>query len=186
MVEGISRRRFTSAEYHAMAEAGILSEDERVELIAGEIVRMAPIGSRHAGCVKRLNRQFSLLGDRALVSVQDPIALGPSHEPEPDLAILRPREDDYTQSHPAPSDVLLLIEVADFSLDYDRTVKIPLYARAGIPEVWLVDLVQRAVEIYRQPSEGGYGDVRVLHPGDSLSPRAFPDFQLPVESIFAG
>lgn len=183
MVEGVFRRQFTSAEYHAMAEAGILSEDERVELIAGEIVRMAPIGSRHAGCVKRLNRRFSHLGDRALVSVQDPIALSPSHEPEPDLAILRPREDDYAQFHPAPADILLVIEVADFSVEYDRDVKIPLYARAGIPEAWLVDLIQRVVVIYRAPSESGYDDVRILHPGDSLSPQAFQDFELAVDAI---
>ena len=183
MVEGVSRRRFTSAEYHAMAEAGILSEDERVELIAGEIVRMAPIGSRHAGCVKRLNRRFTLLGNRALVSVQDPIALSPSHEPEPDLAILRPREDDYSQSHPTPADVLLVIEVADFSIEYDRDVKIPLYSGAGIPEAWLVDLSQRVIEIYRAPSAAGYREVRILHPGDPLSPQAFPDFELTVEAI---
>ena len=183
MAEGVSRRRFTSAEYHAMAKAGILSEDERVELIAGEIVRMAPIGSRHAGCVKRLNRRFSRLGDRALVSVQDPIALSPAHEPEPDLAILRPRQDDYTQSHPTPADVLLVIEVADFTVEYDRDVKIPLYARAGIPEAWLVDLIQRVIEVYRDPSENGYRETRVLHYGDPLSPQAFPDFELIVEAI---
>jgi Uma2 family endonuclease len=183
MVEGASRRLFTSAEYHAMAEAGILSEDERVELIAGEIVRMAPIGSRHAGCVKRLNRGLSRLGDRALVSVQDPIALGPSQEPEPDLALLRPREDDYTRSHPTPAEILLVIEVADFSLDYDRTVKIPLYAQAGIPEAWLVNLLQREIQVFRQPSDNGYREVGTLHPGDRLSPQAFPDFELRVEAI---
>lgn len=183
MVEGVSRRLFTSAEYHAMAEAGILSEDERVELIAGEIVRMAPIGSRHAGCVKRLNRGLSPLGDRALISVQDPIALGPSQEPEPDLSILRPREDDYTRSHPTPAEILLVIEVADFSLGYDRDVKIPLYARAGIPEAWLVNLLQREILMYRNPSENGYREVRTFRPGDRLSPQAFPDFELRVEAI---
>ncbi len=183
MVEGVSRRLFTSAEYHAMTEAGILSEDERVELIAGEIVRMAPIGSRHAGCVKRLNRRLSRLGDRALVSVQDPVALGLSDEPEPDLAILRPRADDYSQSHPAPADIHLVIEVADFSLAYDRDVKIPLYAQAGIPEAWLVNLPQHVIEIYRDPAANGYREARVLHPGDRLSPQAFPDFELTVEMI---
>jgi Uma2 family endonuclease len=183
MVEGVFRRLFTSAEYHAMAEAGILSEDERVELIAGEIVRMAPIGSRHAGCVKRLNGRLSRLGERALVSVQDPIALSPSHEPEPDLALLHPRADDYAQSHPAPSDIFLVIEVADFSVEYDRDVKIPLYARAGIPEAWLVDLIQRAVEVYREPSGDRYRDVQILRSGDSLYPQAFPDFELTVDAI---
>jgi Uma2 family endonuclease len=183
MAEGVSRRLFTSAEYHAMTEAGILSEDERVELIAGEIVRMAPIGSRHAGCVKRLNRRLSQLGERALVSVQDPIALGPSQEPEPDLAILRPREDDYSRSHPTPADVFLVIEVADFSLEYDRDVKVPLYAQAGIPEAWLVNLNQRVIVVYRNPSEKGYREIGIVHPDDRLSPRAFPDFELSVEAI---
>jgi Uma2 family endonuclease len=184
MAGGVSRRRFTSAEYHAMAEAGILSEDERVELIAGEIVEMAPIGSRHAGCVKRLNKRLMRgLGDRALVSVQDPITLGAPHEPEPDLAILRPREDDYTRSHPIPAEIFLVIEVADFSLSYDRLVKIPLYAEAGILEVWLVNLVEGVIEVYLDPFETAYRKTRVLRSGEHLAPRAFPDLELTVESI---
>ncbi|HEY2738818.1 MAG TPA: Uma2 family endonuclease [Thermoanaerobaculia bacterium] len=182
--EGGARRRFTSAEYHTMAEAGILAEDERVELIAGEIVRMAPIGSRHAGGVKRLNRRLTRdLGERALISIQDPIAIGDNSEPQPDVAVLRPRPDDYTHSHPKPADVLLVIEVADSSLAYDRGVKIPLYAVAGILEVWLVCLDERRVEIHREPAPAGYRNIRILHPGDRVSPLAFPDFELTVDAI---
>jgi len=182
--EGGARRRFTSAEYHAMAEAGILAEDERVELIAGEIVRMAPIGSRHAGGVKRLNRRLTRdLGERALISIQDPIAIGDNSEPQPDVAVLRPRPDDYTHSHPKPADVLLIIEVADSSLAYDRGVKIPLYAAAGILEVWLVCLDERLVEVHRDPAPAGYRNIRGLQSGDRISPLAFPDFELTVDAI---
>jgi len=182
--EGGARRRFTSAEYHAMAEAGILAEDERVELIAGEIVRMAPIGSRHAGGVKRLNRRLTRdLGERALISIQDPIAIGDNSEPQPDVAVLRPRPDDYTHSHPKPADVLLIIEVADSSLAYDRGVKIPLYAVAGILEVWLVCLDERCVEVHRDPAPAGYRNIRGLQSGDRISPLAFPDFELTVDAI---
>jgi Uma2 family endonuclease len=182
--QGADRRRFTSAEYHAMAEAGILAEDERVELIAGEIVRMAPIGSRHAGCVKGLNRRLTRgLGERALISIQDPIAIGDDSEPEPDVAVLRPRDDDYACSHPRPADVLLIIEVGDSSLAYDRTVKLPLYARAGIAEAWLACLEERRLEVHRDPSTTGYREVRILRPGDRVTPLAFPDFELTVDSI---
>lgn len=183
-VQGAARRRFTSAEYHAMAAAGILAKDERVELIAGEIVRMAPIRSRHAGCVKRLNRRLTRgLDERALISIQDPVALGDDSEPQPDVAVLRPRDDDYTHSHPQPADVLLIIEVADSSLAYDRSVKIPLYARAGIAETWLVCLEERRLEVHRNPSATGYREVRILRPGDLVAPLAFPDFEITVDSI---
>jgi Uma2 family endonuclease len=137
----LARRLFTVAEYHKMAEAGILSEDDRVELLEGEIVAMSPIGSRHAGLVNRLNRLFSQrAGDQVVVSVQNPVRLGGYSEPQPDLALLRPRADFYTSSHPGPEDVLLAVEVAETSAAVDREVKVPLYARFGVPEVWLVDL----------------------------------------------
>lgn len=166
-----------------MIEAGILDEDERVELIAGEILRMTPIGSQHAACVKRFNRQLSRgLGDRALISVQDPIAIGESTEPEPDVAVLRPRADDYADSHPEAKDILWVIEVADTSLEYDRRVKIPLYAQAGIPEAWLVRLLDRCVEIYRDPAATGYQTMQTFRSGD-LAPLAFPDFELAVENL---
>ncbi|GIX47745.1 MAG: hypothetical protein KatS3mg131_1956 [Candidatus Tectimicrobiota bacterium] len=142
MAVTLPKRRFTVAEYHKLAEAGILSEDERVELIEGEIVAMAPIGSRHAGAVKRLLDQFIPLqaARRVLLSVQDPIRLGEHSEPQPDVALLRPRPDFYAAEHPGPEEVLLVVEVAETSAEYDREVKVPLYARFGVPEVWLVDL----------------------------------------------
>jgi Uma2 family endonuclease len=178
------RRRFTTAEYHAMAEAGILAEDERVELIAGEIVRMMPIGSQHAGCVRELNRQLTRgLGDGALIAVQDPIVLNDASEPEPDIAVLRFREDNYRSLHPKPADVLLLIEVADTSADYDRNVKLPLYAQAGVPEAWLVRLRDACIEVHRNPAATGYQEMRTLHSGDRVSPLSFPDLELAVSAI---
>jgi Uma2 family endonuclease len=181
---GVARRRFTTAEYHAMAEAGVLAEDERVELITGEIVRMTPIGSQHAGCVRSLTRQLTRgLGDRALVAVQDPIVLGDATEPQPDTTVLRFREDDYRSLHPKPADVLLVIEVADTSVDYDRNVKLPLYAQAGIPEAWLVRLREACVEIHRQPAATGYQEMRTLRSGETISSLAFPDLAVPVAAI---
>jgi Uma2 family endonuclease len=151
------RHRWTVAEYHRMAEVGLLHEDSRVELIDGEIIEMAPIGSPHGGNVKRFIRLFSkVIGDKAIIAAQDPVVLSGYSEPEPDIALLRWRADDYEQSHPHPEDVLLLIEVSDSTLRYDRDVKIPLYAKNGIPEVWLLDIQNRQLEIYREPVNGEY------------------------------
>ncbi len=181
---GVGLRLFTTAEYHAMAEAGIFAEDERIELIGGEIVRMTPIGSQHAGCVKSLNRLLIRgLGDRALVGVQDPIFLDDVSEPQPDVAVLRSRDDSYRSAHPRPADVLLVVEVADSSLQYDRTVKLPHYAKAGIPEAWLVRLGDSSIEVHSNPAATGYQEMRTLHAGDNLSPQAFPDLVLPVGEI---
>jgi Uma2 family endonuclease len=180
----VVRHRFSVEDYHRMAQAGILGEDDRVELIEGEVVQMAAMGSRHAAQVRRLQRLLQRsLSDRASVSVQCPIRLGHYSEPEPDLALLRPREDDYAAAHPGPEDVLLVVEVADTSADYDRQVKVPLYARHGIAEAWLLDLERGQVEVYRRPSAGGYGERRVLGPGDALSPLAFPDIALPLGDV---
>lgn len=168
-----------------MGQAGILSEDDRVELIEGEIVVMTPIGSPHAGKVIRLNGLFvPRLGGRAMVNVQNPIILAAHSEPQPDLALLRPRPDWYERSHPRPEDILLLIEIADTSLDYDRTVKVPLYAGAGIPEVWIVDLTAECIEVYQEPSQGRYRRVQRFTRGQSLAPQAFPDLLLSVDELF--
>jgi Uma2 family endonuclease len=157
------RHRFTADEYHRMGESGLFSEDDRVELIEGEIIEMTPIGSRHAGTVKRLIRLLSqAVEDRAIVAAQDPLRLSPRSEPQPDIALLRPRDDFYTTSHPGPADVLLLVEVAEASLRYDREVKIPLYARHGIPAVWLVDLAGRELTAYERPASEGYQQTRVV------------------------
>jgi len=180
------RRRFTVDEYHRMAQAGILAEDDRVELIDGEIVEMPAIGSRHAACVDRLTRVFSLrVGDHAVVRVQNPIWLGSRSEPQPDLALLRPRADFYASAHPAAADVLLVIEVADVSLEYDRSVKVPLYAAAGIAEAWIVDLAGGVVEVYRRPGPRGYGDVGRVSRGDVLSVGALAGVTLAVAEVIA-
>ena len=181
----LTRRRFTVHEYHRMAEAGLFGEDDRIELIDGDIVQMTPIGSRHAGTVAYLDRTLSArLGDRALVWTQNPIQRAAlDSEPQPDLAVLRTRSDFYRTSHPGAEDAFLLIEVADTSLLADRRVKVPLYAKAGIREVWLVNLSEDRVEVYRDPLSGGYGELRVLRRGDSLAMEAFPDVELSVAEI---
>lgn len=152
--------RLSVAEYHRMGEVGILGPELRTELIDGEIIEMPPIGLPHAGTVKLLaNRLKELVGTDAIVAVQDPVWLDDHSEPLPDIALLRPRADWYRNGHPGPDDILLLIEVADSSLTYDREVKLPRYARAGIPEVWLVDLGGRQLTIHRRPAGHCYGEV---------------------------
>jgi Uma2 family endonuclease len=148
---------FTAAEFESMGEAGILRKDARLELIEGEIVEMSPIGSRHAACVKFLSRFLNrAVGDEFIVSTQDPIRLNDFSEPQPDVALLRLRDDFYKNAHPTPADVLLVIEVADTSVEYDRQVKASLYAKAGIAEYWLVNLPDEQIEIYARPENGAY------------------------------
>lgn len=184
MVLSLPRRRFTTDEYHKMVEAGILTADDRVELIDGEILEMSPIGPRHAAAVKTLNRLFSRqVGDEAMVGVQDPILLEEFDEPEPDLSLLRPRSDAYRHAHPRPNDIYLLIEVADASLLKDRQIKIPRYAKNRIREVWLVDLTQGVIVIYRDPSSDGYRTITVARRGEVISPLAFPNVAIPVADI---
>jgi Uma2 family endonuclease len=183
-VQLLKKRLFTAEEYYRMAEAGIISKDERVELIEGEVVAMAAIGSRHAASVDRLNYFLSQrVGGRALVRVQNPIRLDQFSEPQSDIALLRPRADFYAFAHPGPADVFLVVEVADTSVGFDRDVKTPLYARAGIPEAWLVDLTGDYIMVYRKPSVQVYQDVQCLQRGQSLFPEAFPDLILAVEDV---
>jgi Uma2 family endonuclease len=173
-----SRRRFTVDEYEQMAEAGILGEDDRVELLEGDIVEMAPIGPRHAASVKRLiDRLAPTLHGRAIVSAQDPIRIESDSEPQPDIALLRPRHDFYAHAHPSPQDVLLVIEVSDSTAWLDRRVKMPLYARAGIPQAWLVDLDNDVIEVYRGTA-GTYGDPVVAAGRERVVVDAFPDIVL--------
>lgn len=185
MAVAYQRRRLTLDEYHQMIEAGILSEDERIELIQGEMVEMTPIGNRHAGCVLWLNHSFvSRLATRAQVNVQNPVTFeNQQSEPQPDVALLRYREDWYRTQLPTPEDVLLVVEVADSSLVYDRDVKIPLYAEAGIPEAWLVAFPSDSVFSYRNPSPTGYRKVREYRRGDVIAPEAFPDERFTVDEI---
>ena len=151
------KRPFTVGEYYRMAAAAILTEEDRVELIAGQIVAMSPIGSRHAACVDRLNGLLHRQqGASFIVRVQSPIALDAYSEPEPDVVLLRPRTDFYADAHPVAADVLLAIEVSDTSADYDREVKLSLYAQAGLPEVWLIDLQKGHIEVYARPQGDAY------------------------------
>jgi Uma2 family endonuclease len=176
--------RFSLDEYEAMIEHGILTHDDRVELLAGEIVEKMTIGSRHAACVKKLNRVFSTaLGGRVIVSVQDPIRLPPDSEPEPDLSIVKPRDDFYAQAHPSPQDVLLIVEVADSSLPVDRSVKLPLYAASGIAEYWIVDLINNAIELYTEPRDGRYTGSRIMRGDETITPTAFPDVVVRIGDI---
>jgi len=180
----LTRHRFTVDDYHAMAEAGALREDDRVELIEGEIVDMTPIGLRHMAAVDILTRRLTLgCGERAIVRVQGAIQLGPHSEPQPDLVVLKPRDDFYRTKAATADDVLLLIEVADSSLQFDRTVKLPLYARAGVPEVWLVDLVRDEVEVHGDPGPEGFRRTETCGRGTRLEPAAFPDVSLAVDDL---
>lgn len=176
--------RFSVRDFDRMGEAGILGEDDRVELIEGEIVEMTPIGARHAACVNRLTRLLvQRLGAKAIVAVQNPVVLGTRSEPQPDVVVLRPRDDFYGSGHPRSHDVLLLIEVADTSQDYDRGVKLPLYATHGVPEVWLVDLVAEGVEIYRNPRGDEYEDVELLHEGQEVRSASLADLSIRVDEL---
>ena len=181
-MQQVTRRRFTVHDYHRMGEAGILHEDDRVELIEGEIVEMAAIGTRHFTCVNGLNRLLVRnVGDEAIVSVQNPVRLDQHTEPQPDLAVIRPR--DYRLSLPGPEDVLLLIEVSDTTLAYDRNVKLPLYARAGIQEVWIVDLAGEVIERHNDPSPDGYRSLQRAGRGESIESSALPDLSLTTDDV---
>jgi Uma2 family endonuclease len=182
-----ARRRFTRDEYHRMGEAGILKPTDRVELIRGEIVEMSPIGPRHSAFVDNLTQLLvARLAGRGIVSVQNPVVLADDSEPQPDLKILRRRSLSYKHRTPDAGDTLLLIEVAETSLAYDRSAKLRLYAETGILEYWVVDCVAEAVEIHRTPAAGGYRDVtRVAGGGATVSPEAFPDVVLTLAGIFA-
>jgi Uma2 family endonuclease len=181
-----SKRLFTVSEFEQMDQAGIFRKDDRLELIDGEIFEMAPIGSRHAACVRRLQRLFAqALGERVLVDVQNPIVLHDHSEPLPDVVLLQPRADLYASGHPRPSDVLLVVEVADTSLAYDQEIKIPAYARSEIPEVWVVDLQSASVHVYRLPSPAGYREMTSLQRDATLAPQCFPALALPVAHMVA-
>lgn len=180
----ILRKKFTVQQYHQMSESGILSERDRVELIQGEIIQMSPIGRRHAACVDRLTeRLILLLSTRAIIRSQNPIRLSNNSEPQPDIALLRRREDFYSESHPQPADIFLIVEVSDTTADFDREIKIPAYAEGNITEVWLIDLNAQQIEVYRKPTPQGYQNVQLLNREQTLTILAFPDIELSVEQI---
>ncbi|XHR85111.1 MAG: Uma2 family endonuclease [Gloeotrichia echinulata GP01] len=185
MTVQLLRRKFTVEQYHKMVDSGILKADDRIELIWGEIIEMSPIGTKHAACVKCLNKLLSSkLRDRILIAIQDPVELNDNSEPQPDVALLKLRDDFYETAHPQPSDIFLLIEVADSTVKYDREVKIPLYAQANIIEVWLMDIYEQVVEVYQQPIATEYQHIQKFARGESLSILAFPDVNISVDEIF--
>jgi Uma2 family endonuclease len=182
--ERLRRHRLKVSEYLRMGEARILPTDARVELIEGEIIDMAPINSPHSGTVIRLTQWLSMrVGGRVLVSVQNPIVLGTYSAPQPDIALLRPREDFYTTVHPGPEDVLLVIEVADTTLRDDREVKVPLYGAHGIPEVWLIDVESKAVQVFRAFEGGQYRNVFTVRGAGSLAPVLLADVRIDVSQL---
>jgi len=184
MAVELKRYRFSRADYHQMAKAGILKPGARVELIDGEIIEMSPIGRRHKASVDRLNRLFTpIVGDAAIVRIQSSIVLGEHGEPEPDLVLLRFRPDFYAESDETVEDILLVVEVADSSELYDRRTKGPLYARHRIPDYWLADLNGDRVTVYRDPTPDGYATSRVYRRGESVSPLAFPELTVAVEDV---
>ena len=179
-----TQHRFNVKEYYRMAETGVLKPDARVELLNGRIIDMSPIGSFHGGLVNRLIRIFGKLSNgRWLSSAQNPLRLDDHSEPEPDFMLLKPSPDDYTSRHPQPEDVFLLIEVSDSTLDYDHEEKLPAYGRAGVAEVWIVNLNELTIEVYREPHFTGYGSKTVLRAGDTTAPLAFPDAAVDVAEL---
>lgn len=186
MPVAITKRLFDVDDYHRMAQAGILSEDDRVELIGGEIVAMTPIGPRHNASVNRANHALvSIVGDRAIVQVQGSVRLDRFQEPQPDLVLLRPQPDFYASRLPGPSDILLVIEIAESSIDYDREVKARIYAQAGIQEYWLVDLDDRLLSCYADPHDGVYQQPHQCRSGQSIAPKALPQCAIAVNLLLA-
>jgi Uma2 family endonuclease len=178
------RHKLSVSDYYRMGDAGILHEDSRVELIEGELIDMSPIGSHHAGIVTLISHLLNKkISDQAIVSVQNPVRLSDWSEPQPDIMLLKPRSDYYYDSHPKPSDVLVLIEVADSSIDYDRKTKLPLYARSGIQEFWIIDMNTQRLERYTQPNETGYGYCETLDKTGKISPTALPDVVIDLSRI---
>jgi Uma2 family endonuclease len=183
-------KRFTLDEYHKLAELGFFHEEERIELINGEIIEMVSKGVAHETCLRNLWKELpKLVGDRATLQSQAPIVIPPKSEPEPDFALVKNRDDNYLSGHPQPADVLLVIEVSDSSLDYDQDVKIPLYAQAGISDYWIFNLFDNYLECYSEPyqnSQGKYGylNKRIILPNQVIALPCFPDLSVDVSKVF--
>ena len=180
----LEKRYFNVTEYYQMAKAGVLKPDDRVELIEGEIIKMSPIGSPHAACVSRLVRLLpKRIGETAILSVQNPVRLSDFSEPVPDVSLLRPRKDYYAARHPLPADVLLIIEVADTTLLTDRNIKVPLYARSGIPEIWLANLPKEMIEVYADLHNGKYRKCRKFKRSEVVESPGVQGLSLKVNEI---
>ena len=184
MLTAVKRKLFTVDDYYAMARTGIIGEDDRVELIEGEVILMAAIGSRHQAVVDRVTRLFvTRVGDRAIVRVQGPLRLARITEPQPDLQLLAPRDDFYAAAHPSQYEALLVVEVADTSLRFDRDEKAAIYARRGVHELWIIDLTGERILVRREPSADGYGESFAVERGAALSPHAFPDIVVGTDEL---
>ena len=184
MPVALSKRRFTADDYQRMGQVGILSEDDRVELIDGEVVAMTPIGPRHNACVTSATRALvRAAGDDALVQPQGSVRLDLYHEPEPDLVLLRPRADFYASRHAGPEDILLIIEIADSSIEYDRDVKARIYAESGIPEYWLADLNANLLSRYSAPERGAFRCLDRYRRGESIAPQLLPACVIAVDVL---
>jgi Uma2 family endonuclease len=180
----ITKKLFTVEEYYRMVDAGILKPRDRVELIEGEIVEMSPIGNRHVACVSRTNHLFvTAFKKRAIVSPQNPLRLNNYNEPQPDFIILKPREDYYSSQSCTPDDTFFVVEISDTTLRYDTRVKLPLYARFGVPELWIENLQKDVLLVCREPIGNNYKTQLTLTRGDSISPIAFPDVVFAVEDL---
>ena len=181
-----TKHRFSVSEYYRIAEAGVLRPEVRVELLNGEIIDMSPIGPFHGGVVGRLTRLFNGLAEgRWLVWPRNPLHLDDYSEPQPDVLLVKPAPGDYTRRHPRPDDVFLLVEVSDATLELDRTEKLPAYGRAGVAEVWIVNLNDTLIEIYREPHFTGYASKTVVGPGQSAAPLAFPNALVDVTELLS-
>jgi len=186
LLEYPQKHPISAEEYLRMGEAGVFAPDARLELIEGEIIEMAPIGSPHAGCVNKLTRLFvRRAGEAAVVAVQNPVIISNLSVPQPDLALLRSRADDYASSHPRTSDVLLVVEVADTTLAFDLGRKASLYARCGIAELWVVDVNARAIHVFREPGKNGYAETTCVRPGQGVACAALPAIQVEVGALFS-
>ena len=180
-----TRYRLSVDDYHKLGEVGILTEDCRVELIEGELIEMSPVGAQHVNLVNRLTKIFVLaVGDLGVVSIQNPVTLPPHSEPQPDIAVLKQSIDGAAPSLPRAEDVLLLIEVADTTLAYDRTTKLKIYAQAGIREMWIVNVQAKSIEIYQEPSANGYLRKHEFGLQDAVTPSALPQVSLALSDIF--
>jgi Uma2 family endonuclease len=181
----VVRRLFTAEQFFQMIATGILTKHDHVELLEGEILEMTPIGRSHAACRANLIRMFILgIDGRGIVWSPGTIRLSDRSAPQPDLAVLRPNPRKYRDAYPIPDDVLLLVEISDSSLRRDRELKLPMYARAGIQEYWIVDVQDEVVDVYTSPANLNYASARTFRRGEFISPAAFPDLAIAVDDIF--
>jgi Uma2 family endonuclease len=184
MAVQISKRLFTVHDYHRMVDAGILTEDDRVELIRGEVVAMSPIGPRHSAAVLRANHNLTrLVGDLAIVGVQGSVRLDDYDEPQPDIYLLRPKNDFYASGHARPADIFLIVEMADSSLEYDQAVKMPLYAETGVPEYWIADIRNDCLICYTDPQKDAYQKVQTFPRGPTVTPQLLPSLRIRVDTL---